>query len=254
MRLSMVLSVVLAVFPARLANGQAGSNQQDPNSYVAVTMRAAPGHLLDLIDLMKSRQPVYQAAGEAEPLLLRHSQGDQWDLLILAPMANLADHFSRDRAARWQSAARRAGFDEAGFNRRIDEWVSWREELYVTGPAVADLYSAAAGAGYFHLEIFQALAGKRDSLMLQREMENDFLTRIGRPTNFIFRRVGGAAWDAFTLGLYRDLQHYAEPTSSTPEAEDAAAVAAGFRSRGHIGALLRQFLASHHDTLGSIVR
>jgi hypothetical protein len=169
-------------------------------------------------------------------------------------MANLADHFSRDRATRWQSAARRAGFDEAGFNRRIDEWVSWREELYVTGPAVADLYSAAAGAGYFHLEIFQALAGKRDSLMLQREMENDFLTRIRRPTNFIFRRVGGAAWDVFTLGLYRDLQHYAEPSRSTPEAEDAAAVAAGFRSRGHIGAFLRQFLASHHDTLGSLVR
>lgn len=33
------------------------------NAYQAVFMRAAPGHLLHLIDAIKARMPVYQAAG-----------------------------------------------------------------------------------------------------------------------------------------------------------------------------------------------
>ena len=72
----------------------------------------------------------------------------------------------------------------------------------------ADLERAAGAAGYFHLEIFQALAGMRDSLMRERAMENDFLARTGKPVNFIFRKVTGAAWDAFTIGFYRDLRPY----------------------------------------------
>lgn len=223
-------------------------------TYRATMIRAAPGSLLELIDLVKARQAVYPLAGEAVPLLLRHAQGDQWDLLALEPIGELSKFFDRDRAGRWQSAARRAGFDEAMFADRQDQWIAWREELFVTGPDPGELHAAAAPAGYFHLEIFQALAGKRDSLLQEREMENDFLGRIGRPRNFVFRRVGGAAWDLFTLGLYRDLQHYAEPSGQSAEAENAAAVAAGFQSRGHIGAHLRRFLASHHDTLGTLVR
>jgi hypothetical protein len=119
---------------------------------------------------------------------------------------------------------------------------------------VTALESVAADAGYFHLEIFQALAGKRDSLRAERVMENDFLARIGKPVNFIFDKVTGAAWDNFTIGFYRDLQHYAEPTSVSPVEEDAAAKAAGFESRLHIGGYLRRFIGSHHDTLGTVVR
>jgi hypothetical protein len=227
---------------------------QDEGTYQAVMMRAAPGRLLNLIDALKGRLPVYQAAGEPKPILLRHAQGDQWDLVLLIPVTSVADHQSPEYQSRWQSGLRQTGFDDAEFRRRQDEWVSWQEELYVTGPPVGALQSAVTDAGYFHLEIFQALAGKRDSLLDQRAMENEFLRRIGRPTNFLFRKITGPAWDVFTLGLYRDLRHYAEPSGRTPEEEDAAARAAGFLSRGHIGPYLRQFLNSHHDTLGTIVR
>lgn len=228
--------------------------QTETSTYQAVMMRATPGRLLELIDAIKARMPVYEAAGEPRPLLLRHSQGDQWDLLWLVPIGSMAERFGREYASRWQAALRRTRFDDAQFSRQLAEWVSWQEELYVNGPPVTALQSAAATAGYFHLEIFQALAGKRDSLLAERQMENDFLARIGRPTNFIFQKLTGPAWDVFTLGLYRDLQHYAEPTKVTAAEEDAAAKAVGFESRGHIGAYLRRFLSSHHDTLGSIVR
>lgn len=228
--------------------------QTQSGTYVATMMRAAPGHLLDLVELVRGHRAVFAQAGEAEPLILRHAQGDHWDLVVLSPVTDLATYFGRERAGRWADAARRAGVDQAGFERRLDEWVSWREELFVSGPRVSDLYAAAAQAGSYHLEIFQALAGQRDSLLKQREMENDFLARIGRPKNFVFRRLGGASWDLFTLGLYRDLPHYAEPSGRSPDEENAAAVAAGFQSRAHIGDYLRRFLASHHDTIGAIVR
>jgi hypothetical protein len=225
-----------------------------PPVYLAVTMRAAPGHLLELIEVMKSRLPVYRAASEPAPVLMRHAQGDQWDLLVVIPIGSIAEYFGRERELRWRAAGRRTGFDDAQFARRLDEWTAWREELYVEGPPVAEFERAAAGSGYFHLEIFQALAGRRDSLLHERVMENDFLARTGKPVNFIFKKVTGSAWDSFTIGFYRDLQHYAEPAKVSAEEEDRAARAAGFESRNHIGAYLRRFLNGHHDTIGPVVR
>ena len=224
------------------------------NDYQAVFFRAAPGHLIHLIDALKARMPVYEAAGEARPVLMRHAQGDQWDLLLLVPVGTLAEHFGTEKATRWAAAAKRAGFDDPGFKAQLKDWVAWQEELYVEGPPSAELETTASAAGYFHLEIFQALAGKRDSLLTERLMENDFSQRIGRPVNFIFRKITGPAWDSFTIGFYRDLQHYAEPANVSAEEQEAAARAAGFESRSDIGPFLRRFLSGHHDTLGSVVR
>jgi len=224
------------------------------SAYEAMFLRAAPGRLLELIQLLQSSLPVYRAAGAHPPVLLRHAQGDQWDLLLLTPLQSIEHHFSGRRRALWSASAREAGFDDSAFRAAFEREVAWHEELYVDGPPVTALDSALQGKGYFHLEIFQALAGKRDSLLTEREMENAFLRRIGRPANLIFTKVAGAAWDSFTLGLYRDLQDYAEPSRATVEEEEAAAKAAGFASRNHIGSYLRKFLAGHHDTLGSVVR
>lgn len=152
-------------------------------AYQAVFMRAAPGHLLRLIDAVKARMPVFEAAGEPRPVLMRHAQGDQWDILLLVPIGGVA-----------------------------------------------------------------ALLGA------ERAMENDFLRRIGRAGNFVSTKITGAAWDSFTIGFYRDLQHYAAPSKVSAEEEDRATRAAGFDSRNHIGPYLRQFLNGHHDTVGSVVR
>jgi hypothetical protein len=241
--LDLLLILALGVLP-----------QAPAGVYQAVFLRAAPGHLLELVDAIKARMPVYDAAGLHRPLLLRHAQGDQWDLMLLAPIGSVSEHFGSDRATRWRDAVRRSGFDDPAFMARAEAIVSWSEELYVTGPPVAALDSATAGRGYFHLEVFQALAGKRDSLHRQRLMENRFLADIGRPTNLVFRKITGPSWDLFTLGFYRDLQHYAEPTAVSAARVEQAARAAGFASRDHIGPYLRQFLSGHHDTLGGIVR
>lgn len=211
--------------------------QPPAEAYRALFLRAAPGRLMELVELVKARRD--SAPAGARPVLLRHAQGDQWDLLMLQPVGTLSKYFSS-----YSPVA----------DPLWDRLVSWQEELFVSGPASDVLRDAASHSGYFHLEIFNALAGERDSLIAERGMENAFSKAVGKPENLLFTRLVGASWDLFTIGFYRDLQHYAEPTGRTPEQEEAAARAAGFVSRESMGPYLRRFINGHHDTLGSVVR
>ena len=90
---------------------------------------------------------------------------------------------------------------------------------------------AFASSAYFHVEMFDALAGKQVELFKEREMENAYLKALKRPDNLIFVRDQGASWDLFTIGTYRDLKHVAE-SAGIPEADqEAAAKAAGSKQR-----------------------
>ena len=68
--------------------GTSGVSAQDPAApsmrgetlHRMTLLRAAPGRLLELVAAVKGRG-----------LVLRHSQGDQWDLMVLAPVAGYAD-------------------------------------------------------------------------------------------------------------------------------------------------------------------
>jgi hypothetical protein len=241
MRPALLLAALFAASPAAVA-------QEQPATYRAVFLQAAPGKLMELVNLMRATLPVYQKAGLPAPLLARHTQGDRWDILLVEPVGSLEAYYAAAGASRWDRAAG-PGLTLPELGQRLDPLVVWREELFVAGPSVEEFERRNAGAGFYHLEIFQALAGKRDSLHRERLMEDDYSRRLGRPDNLVFTRIGGAAWDEFTIGYYRDLQDYAAPSGKTPEEENAAAVAAGFASSGEIGATLRRFIALHHDTL-----
>jgi hypothetical protein len=243
------LGVLIAA--AALGSAMPVAAQETPYVYRSLLMRAAPGRLLDLIDLLNARMPVLDAAGEERPLILRHSQGDQWDLMLLYPIGGLGDYFGAQRERRRMRAAEAAGLSEADFERRLDELVAWREEEFVAGPALAALRGRDRGAGFYHVEMFVALAGRRGDLLRQRQMENAFLAGTGRPDNLIFTRIAGAAWDLFTIGFYRDLRHFAEDSPASATAQDSVARAAGFQGRSRIGTYLRELIAWHHDTLAS---
>ncbi len=45
--------------------------------YKTLLLRAAPGKLLNLIELYKNRMDFYEAAGDEKPFMMRHSQGNQ---------------------------------------------------------------------------------------------------------------------------------------------------------------------------------
>jgi hypothetical protein len=237
-RVSIIAVILLAAAPARA-----------DYLYKALFLRAAPGKLLDTIALYKSRMPVYDASGDARPFLMRHSQGDQWDLLLLFPMESWTAYFSADRVANRERAAREAGVPQAEFARRFYEAVAWHEEVFVEGPPLEEVRKRWDGAGFFHVEMFISLPGKQAELRREREMENKYLEGVGRHGNLIFTHDQGAAWDLFTIGFYRDLPHYAESAGIAPEKAEASARAAGFRGTADIGPYLRTLIASHHDTL-----
>jgi hypothetical protein len=74
----LALALALGAEPARAGDGEF--------LYRARLVQAAPGKLLELIDLYKASWAEYAAAGDEAPLWVRHSQGDRWDLLLLFPM------------------------------------------------------------------------------------------------------------------------------------------------------------------------
>jgi hypothetical protein len=209
--------------------------------YKVKLVQAAPGKLLDLIDLYKASLAGYKDAGDEPPLWMRHSQGDHWDLLLLLPMKGYTDYYSVERVAK-----RKLQRDAL---MRLDEAIIWQEDLFVYGPPLDELRKAFAAASFFHVEMFHSLAGKQAELFKEREMENTYLKTLKRPENFIFVRDQGAAWDLFTIGAYRDLKHFAESAGIPESDQEAAAKTAGFAAANRIGPYLRTLISSHHDTL-----
>ncbi len=214
--------------------------------YKARLVQAAPGKLLEVIDLYRASLAGYKDAGDELPLWMRHSQGDHWDLLILIPMKSYDEYYNPGRIARRKS--------QRDSLRKLDELIAWQEDVFVYGPPIDEVRKTFASSAFFHVEMFHSLAGKQSELFKEREMENAYLKTLKRPENFIFVRDQGAAWDLFTIGAYRDLKHFAESAGIPESDQEAAAKAAGFEAANRIGPYLRTLISSHHDTLAVSVK
>ena len=257
--LAILLVIFLACSPASGEKEPGGTPPSEtavaPDSlegdflYHVVMLRAAPGRLLGLIEMLKEERDLMELAGEPAPLWMRHTQGDQWDLMILYPMGNFHDYYEPARTERRLDAGTGKGMSERQLRIEVDRVTSWRDEMFVRGPELPVVEAAFALNDYYHVEMFVALAGRRMELLEERRMENHYLREIGRPQNLIFVRDAGGPWDSFTLGFYRDIKHYAESADIPAEAEDRAAKAAGFHGADQIGSYLRRFLLYHRVTL-----
>lgn len=215
--------------------------------YKVTLVQAAPGKLPELIDLYKQRAAAVQQAGDEAPLWMRHSQGDHWDLMILHPIGSYAEYYKAERIKRRAEA-------EQATAAALKEDIAWQEDLFAYGPPLEELRKAFAGGAFFHVEMFVALPGKFADLYKEREMENAYARVLKEPENFIFVRDQGAAWDIFTIGVFRDLKHYAESADLSPKDQEVAAKAAGFEAPSQIGPYLRRFIREHHDTLAVAVK
>ena len=214
--------------------------------YKVTLYRAAPGELLPLIENLKERVQNYELLGGDKPFIVRHSQGDQWDLMVYEHANNYQAYFSENENL--------TAIFTPHYGNGFFKLVSFHETIYTYGPeynVVADLFGQN---NYFHVEMFVALPGKQDELLQQRNMENVYLKEIGRGENLIFTVDQGASWDCFTLGGYRDIKHYAESADIPLEVEEKAAIKAGFKGVKYISPYLRSLIAMHHDTLGGKVK
>lgn len=243
------LAVTSLAIVAALATCNLAAAQEQKYLYRATLLQAAPGRLLELISFCKSKEKSDIKAGDQPSLVIRHSQGDKWDLLLLFPMDSYSEYYQSGRIQAREEADRAA--------RRLMTFsplVAWREDVFVYGPPLNDLQKAFAAGTFYHVEMMEALPGRLADLRKEREMENAYQKELKRPENFIFVRDQGAAWDIFTIGVYRDLKHYAESVDIPIKLQEEAAKKAGFDSASAIGPYLRTLIRTHHDTLATAVK
>lgn len=222
-----------------------GAAQND--YYHTVLLRAKPGSLLELIDLLKEKASNNSAA-DGKTYILRHSQGDHWDLMVIYAIPSAQQYFSH-------YLREMRGVSHTIVNRYGSDWydmIAFQEEAIVAGPMRQEMEALFDSSNLFHIEIFTALYGKQKELVEERKMENDYLENINRKPNLIFTRVFGPSWDSFTIGGYKDMHDFAGP-EITIEEEDKAAKDAGFESVYTIGSYLRSLISEHNDTLAKKV-
>lgn len=209
--------------------------------YKVSLFRAAPGELLALIEDVKERAKDYQQKGGETPFIVRHSQGDQWDLMVYEHIGSYQSYFEKVDLSQIFTPS---------YGDDFYSLVSFHETIDSTGPEYSVVQKMFAEYSFFHIEMFVALPGKQKELLAQRKMENEYLKEIERPENLIFTVAQGAHWDCFTLGGYRDIKHFAESADIPLEEEEKAAIKAGFKGVMDISPYLRSLIDMHHDTLG----
>lgn len=193
--------------------------------YRVSTVRAAPGALQELLQRIAASEN-----SPSSPLVMRHSQGDQWDLMIIKPID----------ATETMSTS---------FVAESDALIAFEEDHFAYGPSWQSIGAAYDANSFYHIEMFEAVAGKAGDLLEQRRMENVYLSATGQQTNMIFRRAAGSDVDVFTIGFHKSLEAFAAPSDVSDEDKETAAKAAGFKGRSDLSFHLRRLISGHHDTL-----
>src|SRR5262245_7496784 len=128
------MSIILAAF--------AVSTSAAPTYlYQAKLVQAAPGKLLELIGLQKSRLSEFKNVGDDQPLMMRHSQGDRWDLLLLIPMKSYIDYYNPERVSKRTQILRDS-------QDKLDALIAWQEDVFVYGPPLAEVQMAFASSAF----------------------------------------------------------------------------------------------------------
>lgn len=203
--------------------------------------RAAPGKFPALLELVNATN--WANMGERQPLMMRHSQGNHWDLMLLGQHGTHCEKPDDCNAAM------------ANFSQAADMLVDFELSFLATSASTWDeLQTLNSESGLYHIEMFQAAAGKHAALSRQRRIENDYIEKIGQRANAVFDVSFGSDMDIFTIGFYRDMAHFAESPNLSSAEFETAAVEAGFKNRADISFHLRELIVGHQDTLAVKVK
>ncbi len=243
----MLIRLIAVLFLINGFTAAAAQELEGDYLYRVEAIRAAPGKFEALLEWAEEARDsgYFEDNGEPYPFIMRHSQGDQWDLLVIRPMESWRAYHARSRTAKRKRA--RAAHD-ALLKKQIG-LIAFEEDHFAYGPPIADMISAFTANGFFHIEMFAAVAGKEKELLEQRRMENSYLIVTGQTPNMIFRRAAGSDIDVFTIGFHKSLETFAAPAPVTIDEKEAAAKASGFEDLADISFYLRSLISSHHDTL-----
>ncbi|MEP3891567.1 MAG: hypothetical protein ABJN69_13995 [Hellea sp.] len=219
--------------------------------YRVTTLRAEAGSFEELLNWFSDikTSDYFKDSGDHAPFIMRHSQGDQWDLILILPMESWEVFYSGEASKKRKAIGK--GYADR-FTQGLSK-VAFAEELYAYGPDLKDFKTAYNENGLYHIEMFHAAAGKTAELYKQRQMENEYLSSTGQIANMIFRRAGGSDVDVFTIGFHKDFKSFTADAPATPAEKEQAAKDAGFKDRADLSFYLRSLLNGHHDTFATKV-
>ncbi len=237
----LIRSVLLACLwlfhsDASADNRNFGAESGFDTLYRVTLLRAEPGRFSELLEDMKKH-----AAQNPNYLILRHSQGDHWDLMTIEPLGSYAAWFDPTKANRQTQ--------DAAWRDHLDELASFRSEWFAYGPEAKGVAKGVKQNGLYHIEMFRSLAGHKNKLLQQRAMENEYLDQTGQVVNLVFKGDQGGDWDVMTIGFHKSLKTFAAGSDMSVAEKDVVAKKVGFRSVSDIGPYLRSLLESHNDTL-----
>jgi hypothetical protein len=195
--------------------------------YRVTLLRAAPGEFKELIKKVQS----YKATQKDNVSIMRHSQGDHWDLMLLEPAGKNPTNMMDFRAL--------ADFQQSFLATSITNW--------------QEIKPLADSSETFHIEMFHAVHGKAEELLQERRMENAYLKATQQKENLIFETTFGSDVDSFTIGYYKSLSEFAKSPDLPKSTFEQAAINAGFKDRSDLSFYLRKLIISHHDTLATRV-
>lgn len=228
---------------APVANAQPTDAAAARGQYRITMLRAAPGKWIELKSLIETQGEAgtADAQGRVATYRMRHSQGAQWDFMLIQPIEGLRSYFTAEMQAR-----------EGAFRDSVAALADFEEDWFVEGPPHETLKEGYPSAGAFLIEMFRARAGMKRALKESREQENRYLASVDIPTNFIFTGLIGADWDVMTIGFYRDWEHWGTAGNEyTAEEKETAARDVGYDGVGSLAPSLRELLTGHNDTLAS---
>ena len=238
-----LISALLILFAAPAA----AQEREGDYLYKVSTVRAAVGELEQLLEWISAMKAsgYFEEAKKYPPFVMRHSQGDQWDLMLITPMESFEKYFSKSLTKkRTKAAATHLALIEQGA-----PLIAFDEDHFAYGPPLSELEREYGENDFYHIEMFHAAPGKTEELFEQRRMENAYLAATGQTTNMIFRRAAGSDVDVFTIGFHESLKAFAADAPASVEEKEQAAKDAGFKDRSDISFYLRSLISGHHDTL-----
>lgn len=238
------------ILPLTVSSAHA-ENFEGDYLYKVTTVRAEPGKFSDLLTWISDMKSsgYFEAADSEAPLIMRHSQGDQWDLLKITPMESWTVYHSK-AATKTRAKAAKAYADKLKNGYGL---VAFEEDVFAYGPSWKDVKAAYNDNNFYHIEMFKALAGKKTALVEQRQMENAYLGATAQQENMIFVRAAGSDIDVFTIGFHPSFESFVTQGEGTDAEREQAAKQAGFKDRADLSFYLRSLISGHHDTLAGKV-
>jgi hypothetical protein len=202
-------------------------------------VKAAPGKLVELIDEYVNAPA--NPLGSTPPVLLRHRQGDDWNLLVLTPLgAEATLRAVRPSAERMQ------------FFTRIRTLGSEHNDTFAIGPVwpeaqklvLGERAESAGGTGtgaVYVVSVFRSVPGHREQLegALRKSAADDSSSRT-----LMLQHMEGASWEFLTITRYDSWAAFGESeqkTGAQPLSPTSSALA------------LTEHLAEHHDTVAERV-